>query len=258
MEELKRKTEALLRAVLISCPRGVELRRLDKEYKTVTFSSLPFREMGYDSLEHYIRSIPQVASLVRDVDGELVVKGVASESDKHVAKLIAKQKKPKKRAKAPSRRPVFTRRPSFTSRPAFVSRPVVAIRPVALIQSRVPPVVKPSPAVPRSGAGIRFVPPRMMRQAAAQASAQSIERNLVQRGVARQVQQQAQTLAAASMNSARKVEVVSQPAANRTSAQQPAASTRNVTVVPRQGIKGSLRDAKTSKSVVEMIEAKHV
>ena len=224
MEEQKKKTEAMLRAVLISSPRGVPLRRLDREYKTITFSSIPFQEMGYHSLEHYIKSIPNVAMLTRDVDGEIVVKGVASESDQHVAKLIAKQKKPKKKAKANSRRPVFVRRPAFVSRPAIVTRQVF------------PVVVRPIPVTPRTtGTGIRFIPPRMMRQAVSQATAQSVGKNLIQRGVARQVQQQAQTLAAASTNSARKVEVISQPVSNRTLVQQPATS-RNVTGAPRQGI----------------------
>ena len=227
MEEKKKKTEALLRAVLISSPRGVPLRRLDKEYRTVTFSSIPFQEMGYHSLEHYIKSIPSVAILTRDVDGEFVVKGVASESDQHVAKLIAKQKKPKKKAKANSRRPTFVRRPKVVPRPAMVTRQVFMTRP-PVIQ-----VVKPLPAVPRTtGTGIRFIPPRMMRRAVSQATTQSIGNNLIQRGVARQVQQQAQTFAAAAPNSTRKVEVLSQPLSNSTFA----TSSRNVTGAPHQGI----------------------
>lgn len=229
MEEQKKKTEAMLRAVLISSPRGVPLRRLDREYKSITFSSIPFQEMGYHNLEHYIKSIPNVAVLTRDVDGEFVVKGVASESDKHVAKLIAKQKKPKKKAKANSRRPVFVRRPAFVSRPAIVTRQVFVTGP--------PVVMRPMPVAPRTtGTGPRFIPPRMMRQAVSQATAQSVGKNLIQRGVARQVQQQAQTLAASSTNSTRKVEVVSQPVSNRTVVQQPATSSRNVTGAPRQGI----------------------
>ena len=230
MEEKKKKTEALLRAVLISSPRGVPLRRLDKEYRTVTFSSIPFQEMGYHSLEHYIKSIPSVAMLTRDVDGEFVVKGVASESDQHVAKLIAKQRKPKKKAKANSRRPVFARRPTVVTRPAMTRQLFMTKPPV--VQA-----VRPLPAAPRpTGTGIRFIPPRMMRQAVSQATANSVAYNLIQRGVSRQVQQQAQTLAAASMNTTRKVEVVSQSLSNRTLVQQPATSSRSVTVAPNQGI----------------------
>ena len=122
------------------------------------------------------------------------------------------------------------------SRPVVVSRPIAMSRPAVV--SRAPAVARPLLATPRTGTGMRFVPPRMVRQAVSQATAQSIERTLVQRGVTRQVQQQAQNLAATSINSARKVEVVSQPATNRTFGQQPAASSRNMTAVPHQGIQG--------------------
>lgn len=223
MEALKKKTEAMLRAVLISSPRGVPLRRLDREYKSITFSSIPFQEMGYHSLEHYIKNIPKVAMLSRDVDGEFVVKGVASESDQHVAKLIAKQKKPKKKAKANSRRPVFVRRPTVVTRPAMVTRQVFLTRPP------IAQVVRPMPVPPRTiGTGVRFIPPRMMRQAVSQASTYSVGKNVMQRGV----QQQAQTFAGAATNNARKVEVVS----NKTLFQQPATSSRNFTGASHQGI----------------------
>ena len=215
MEEQKKKTEAMLRAVLISSPRGVPLRRLDREFKSITFSSIPFREIGHASLESYIRSIPNVASLTKDLDGEMVVKGVASESDKHVAKLIAKQKKPKKRSKplAKPRRPTFVSRP-YASRPVAVNRPVVTTRPVVLRTPVMAVTVNARPSLPsRSGPGTRFVPPRMMRQAVNQATSQAINRTLTSRGLALQAQQNA----AANTTSSRKVEIVSQqPVINRT------------------------------------------
>lgn len=217
MEEQKKKTEAMLRAVLISSPRGVPLRRLDREFKSITFSSIPFREIGHASLESYIRSIPNVASVTKDLDGEMVVKGVASESDKHVAKLIAKQKKPKKRSKplARPRRPTFVSRP-HASRPVAVHRPMVATRPVVLrtpLMAVTSPVINARPSLhSRSGPGIRFIPPRMMRQAVNQATGQAIIGTLTSRALAGQAQQNA----AANTTSSRKVEIVSQqPAINR-------------------------------------------
>ena len=248
MEELRKKTEAMLRAVLISSPRGVALRRLDREYKSITFSSIPFKEMGCASLEAYIKSIPKVATLKRDVDGEMVVKGVASESDQHVAKLIAKQRKPKKRSKpaALPRRPKFVSRP-YGNRPVAFSRPVVVTRPIVVApRPLITTVVKPSfPSAPRSGPANRFIPPRMMRQAINQTTVQSISRTLAQRGFPGQVQQNP-----LSTTSSRKVEVVSQPVINKAvvdrgvarqveqQAQEMAsASSRKVTMAPRQGKK---------------------
>ena len=109
MGDMHKKTEAMLRAVLISSPRGVPVYRLDREYKAITFQSIPFRELGFGSLESYLRSIPHVASFAT-LSGETVIKGVASEADKHVAKLIAKQKKPKLKKVLPPRKPSFPSR----------------------------------------------------------------------------------------------------------------------------------------------------
>ena len=218
MEELKKKTEAMLRAVLISSPRGVPLRRLNKEYSTITYSSIPHPQLGFPTLDSYIKSIPHVAALTRDVDGEFIVKGVASESDQHVAKLIAKQRKPKKRSKGaanPSRRPQSRRptinRPLALNRPIAVAsyRPVAAAsyRPVAVssltyraaarhVARAVSKSVTPVPAntntliqrptasaaAPRSGVTPRFVPPRMMKQAVNKAVSQPVNKTSPPRG----------------------------------------------------------------------------
>ncbi|XP_073250935.1 tudor domain-containing protein 7-like [Porites lutea] len=210
MEELKKKTEAMLRAVLISSPRGVPLRRLNKEYSTITYSSIPHPELGFPTLDSYIKSIPHVAALTRDVDGEFIVKGVASESDQHVAKLIAKQRKPKKRSKGaanPSRRPQ-SRRPTI-NRPLALNRPIGAAnyRPVAVssltyraaarhVARAVAKSVTPVPAntntliqrptasaaAPRSGVTNRFVPPRMMKQAVNKAVSHPVNKTSPPRG----------------------------------------------------------------------------
>ena len=203
MTDLKKRTEAMLRAVLISSSRGVPLRRLDREYKSITHQPVPFLELGFSSLEEFIRSIPHVASLARDVDGDVLVKGVASESDQHVAKLIAKQKKPKIKGKAKSRRPLMR-----------------------------PQVVTPRSTVPRIGP--RFVPPRLKKQSLSQATAQTVSRSLIERqGVSRQVQRDVWTFAnfALNSNSSRKVELVSAGV----KAPRTGTATGAVTVVPCQG-----------------------
>lgn len=201
MEELKKKTEAMLRAVLISSPRGVPLRRLNKEYSSITYSSIPHPELGFPTLDSYIKSIPHVATLTRDVDGEFVVKGVATESDQHVAKLIAKQRKPKKRSKGaakPSRRPL-SRRPNINRPAAFITaagyRPVAtsSYRPVAAASYRrvtvssltgITKSVIPVPANTntRSDVAPRFVPPRMMRQAVNKVVSQPVNKTSPPRG----------------------------------------------------------------------------
>lgn len=108
MDELKKKTETMLRAVLVSSPRGVPLYKVEREYRSITFEPIPYQKLGFKNLEGFLKSIPHVASIQRDRDGEMVVKGVASEADQHVAKLIAKQKKPKiRKSSARPRKPGF-------------------------------------------------------------------------------------------------------------------------------------------------------
>lgn len=132
MEQLKKNTEGVLRAVLISSPRGVPVHRLDREYKAMIGNTVPFRQLGYQSLDAYLKSIPHVASF-SSYNGETVIKGVATEAEQHVAKLVAGQKKPKLRKSAPARRPTSSGRIVGSK----ISHPV------------------------HSRLGPRFVPPRM-------------------------------------------------------------------------------------------------
>ena len=101
-EKMLRETEAMLRAVLISSPRGVHFEKLQRDYKELTFKTIPYKELGYPNLETFLQNIPAVARVEKGPDGEWMVKGVASDADKHVAKLISKQKKPSLRKSAKS------------------------------------------------------------------------------------------------------------------------------------------------------------
>ena len=61
-------------------------------------SDIPLEKLGFQSIESYIRSIPHCAFLQTNDNGVLIVKGVANESTKHIAKLVSGQKKGKKRS----------------------------------------------------------------------------------------------------------------------------------------------------------------
>lgn len=164
MEELLKKTETMLRAVLVSSPRGVPLYRLDREYRSITFEPIPYQKCGFRTLEDFLRSIPKVARIGKDRDGETVVTGVPSEADQHVAKLIAKQKKPKirKSTSRPARRPraltssVYTPAKSYASR--FGPRSTNALSP-----NKPMPTTSPSSSSKPQHTP-RFVPPRLARK----------------------------------------------------------------------------------------------
>ena len=101
--DLQKSTESMLRAVLISSKEGIPLFHLDKEYRELTMQPIPFRQLGFASLELYIKSLAGLARIERGVDGTLIVKGIAGEKDKHIAKLVSGQRKGKTRSL--SRRP---------------------------------------------------------------------------------------------------------------------------------------------------------
>lgn len=95
-ESLLKNTRSMLRSVLLSAPRGVRARNLEAEYRGITGKVIPYRELGYKSLKDFMNSLQDVARL-SDGDGEAVYYGVADSSTAHIAKMVAKQKKPKKK-----------------------------------------------------------------------------------------------------------------------------------------------------------------
>lgn len=101
-EKLIKQTKSMLRAVLISAPRGVIARRLQAEYKSITGTPIPYQRLSYYTLEDFLRSIPDVIHATAGSTGELTFFGVADSSTEHIAKLVSKQKKPKlSRARLP-------------------------------------------------------------------------------------------------------------------------------------------------------------
>ena len=137
--KLRAETIAMLRAVLISSPLGVKFDKLYRDYKQLTGKAIPYVELGFPKLEFFIQSIPDVARAEKGSNGEWTLKGVASQADKHVAKLISKQKKPKVRKSAKSMMFRNVTRPY--SQPARFNTPVK--------QTRRPPVQNQRPLAPR-------------------------------------------------------------------------------------------------------------
>ncbi|GFT90277.1 tdrd7a [Nephila pilipes] len=75
-----------------SCKGGVPLSQLQSDYKRLVGVDIPLKDLGYSSLEYFLRDIPDVISLKRNEKGVFVAEGVADASTAHIAKLISKQK----------------------------------------------------------------------------------------------------------------------------------------------------------------------
>ncbi|KAI6649307.1 hypothetical protein LOD99_11673 [Oopsacas minuta] len=77
-----------LRAVLISCPEGTPLAKVESDYRSFMGESLSYRQFGFRNIESFLRSIPDTVR----VSGPIAY-GVACEEIKHVTKLINNQRK---------------------------------------------------------------------------------------------------------------------------------------------------------------------
>ena len=99
-EQLMKTTKLLLRSCLTAKAKvGIPLHLLNREYEEDCMTPLKFRELGYGSLEQFLRDIPDVCTVSRALEGYLVVKGVASKEDAHIYKLVSGQRKSKKKPK---------------------------------------------------------------------------------------------------------------------------------------------------------------
>lgn len=98
----------MLSSVLTSEKAGVALRRLEREYETLIGTRIPYRRLGYSTLEEFLRDLRSVVRLARGPDGETMVHAVLTEATAHVAEMVKGQKssKPKPMARPAYRRPM--------------------------------------------------------------------------------------------------------------------------------------------------------
>ena len=87
-EEELNKIKKSLRSVLISCPEGTPINKVESDYRTFMGGSLPYRQFGYSNVEGFLRSIPDTVRI-----NGAVAFGVATAEIKHVTKLINNQRK---------------------------------------------------------------------------------------------------------------------------------------------------------------------
>ncbi|NXA11247.1 TDRD7 protein, partial [Sapayoa aenigma] len=86
-----------LRAVLHAFKNGIRLSELQSEYRSLTNESIPFRHLGYDTLEGYLESIPGVVRMEENKVGEVVCHAVSCSETVRVAQLVARQRSSKKK-----------------------------------------------------------------------------------------------------------------------------------------------------------------
>ncbi|GFU34920.1 tudor domain-containing protein 7 [Nephila pilipes] len=114
-QDLKETVLLNLRSVTQSCKGGVPLTRLERDYRDLLGTRIPFKELGYNTLEGFIRDIPDVICLKKNWEGQLMAEGVADASTAHIASLVSRQKQSKPPSRG-NRKPYLSRRGGSSTR----------------------------------------------------------------------------------------------------------------------------------------------
>ncbi|RXM36167.1 Tudor domain-containing protein 7B [Acipenser ruthenus] len=91
-------TNKMLRAVLQSNKNGVSMLRLQSEFKSLTGEFIPHKQLGYPTLEAYLRSIPAVVKMEITRAGEVVCFATVCRETVHIAQLVARQRTSKRKS----------------------------------------------------------------------------------------------------------------------------------------------------------------
>ncbi|XP_025743742.1 tudor domain-containing protein 7 isoform X2 [Callorhinus ursinus] len=86
----------MLRAVLQSHKNGIALPRLQGEYRSLTGDWIPFKQLGYPTLEAYLRSVPAVVR-IETRSGEITCYAMACTETARIAQLVARQRSSKRK-----------------------------------------------------------------------------------------------------------------------------------------------------------------
>uniref|UniRef100_A0A672PZ98 Tudor domain-containing protein 7B n=1 Tax=Sinocyclocheilus grahami TaxID=75366 RepID=A0A672PZ98_SINGR len=87
-EELVKK---MVRAVLQSSKSGVSLSNLQVEYKDLTGELIPYKQLGYATLDALLHSMPSVVKLDKGQSGEVMCHATTGNEMTHITKLAARQ-----------------------------------------------------------------------------------------------------------------------------------------------------------------------
>ncbi|NXH53082.1 TDRD5 protein, partial [Rhabdornis inornatus] len=88
MEVLKKE----VRAMLIAAKAGLTPEQLEEQYMAMVCKPLPLRDLGFQSTLELVTQMPEVVRICSSKNGTLILKAIADDSTKGIAKLVANQK----------------------------------------------------------------------------------------------------------------------------------------------------------------------
>ena len=90
-QKLLERAKKYIRSCLISTKGFTEINDLDKEYQDVCEARIPFRQLGFSSLEEFLTSIPSVCR-VRNMGFSVMVEGLADSKTMHIKEMKMREK----------------------------------------------------------------------------------------------------------------------------------------------------------------------
>lgn len=88
-KDIKEKVLQEVRSILLSSQGGLSCKDFVKDWQLLLGYPVPFRKMGFPTLEDFLRSIPDVVELSWR-GGELMLQAIATESTAHIARMVAR------------------------------------------------------------------------------------------------------------------------------------------------------------------------
>ncbi|NXS69744.1 TDRD5 protein, partial [Pandion haliaetus] len=89
MELLKKE----VRSLLMAAKEGLTPAQLEQEYMAMIGKPLPLRDLGFQSTLELVADMPEVVRVCPYEKGNFILKAIADETTKAVAKLVAKQRR---------------------------------------------------------------------------------------------------------------------------------------------------------------------
>jgi len=116
-EKMKAGVFSVIRATLMPHAKtGLPVEKLNREYREFTQQNIPYRDMGYPTLEDFLDQNPKLCRIAHKPTGWHVY-GAVTQETKHIHEMVTSQKRDagtsKRRAKPkPAPRPRFTNNPN--------------------------------------------------------------------------------------------------------------------------------------------------
>ena len=103
------KTKKYLRSALLTSKGGLPAEQVYRDYRDLVGEGIPYRRLGYETLENFLTSVPDVCRISRKPTGEVIVGAVADDNTRHIQDLVNRQaskSKKKTKPKRPTRKPM--------------------------------------------------------------------------------------------------------------------------------------------------------